>query len=153
MREKKPFQMGRGPIPYDDEPDIVRTDEPELNDRKPDRRGGMGKKMEEGEEPGAVEAQTDEETKNAAYEKFANLIKKVVSAKLMQKKVKFNLQGNKQVVAQVLKMIEMETKYLDAVITGQAADTPALQKDKALIDSEAKLLDRMMNTVDFWPFK
>jgi hypothetical protein len=36
---------------------------------------------------------------------------------------------------------------------GQAADTPALQKNKAIIDSEAKKLDRMLGVDGAWPFK
>jgi hypothetical protein len=50
-------------------------------------------------------------------------------------------------------MIRMESEYLNSLMSGQAANTPALQKNKAIIDMEAKKLDRMMGTSDFWPFK
>ena len=38
-------------------------------------------------------------------------------------------------------------------MSGQAADAPALQKNKAIIDSEAKVLDRMLGVDGAWPFK
>ena len=71
----------------------------------------------------------------------------------MGKKTNLKLKGHKDVVAQVANMIKLETEYLDALISGQDAKTPALQKTKAIIDAEAKKLDRMVGASDFWPFK
>jgi len=110
-------------------------------------------RMEEGEEPGDIANQNDEEVRAAAMEKFTNKIKNAVSAKLMGKKIKLKLKGHKDIVSQVANMIKIEADYLSALIAGQSADTPALQKNKAFIDMEAKKLDRMMGTSDFWPFK
>lgn len=110
-------------------------------------------RMEEAEEPGGIADQNDEAEKNVAMEEFANKIKRAVSAKLMGRKINLKLRGHKDIVLQVANMIKMETNYLNAIINGQTADTPALQKNKAIIDSEAKKLDRMLGTSDFWPFK
>lgn len=110
-------------------------------------------RMEEAEEPGGIADENDEKTRNAATEQFANKIKKAVSAKLMGKKINLKLKGHKDIVAQVANMIKLEAEYLDAIISGQSADTPSLKKNKALIDSESKKLDRMLGTKDFWPFK
>lgn len=124
------------------------------NDGRPHRRGSLvDKKMEEGETPGGLADANDAQIRNAAMEEFANKIKKAVSAKLMGKKINLKINGHKDMVSQVIKMIKLETDYLNALMTGQAADTPALQKNKAIIDSEAKKLDRMLATSDFWPFK
>ena len=71
----------------------------------------------------------------------------------MGKKINLKLKGNKDLVSQVVNMIKLETDYLQTLMSGQAADTPALQKNKAIIDSEAKKLDRMLGVSDFWPFK
>ena len=134
-------------------PHFERTD---VSDHRNGYRAGTldrPERMEEGEDAGSVEDQNDETTRNAAMEEFANKIKKAVSAKLMGKKTNLKLKGHKDVVAQVTKMIKLETEYLDALITGQSAVTPALQKTKAIIDSEAKKLDRMVGSSDFWPFK
>jgi hypothetical protein len=86
-------------------------------------------------------------------EEFANKIKKAVSAKLMGKKTNLKLKGNQDLINQVVKMIKYETYYLNAIIAGQAANTPALQKNKAILDGEAKKLDRMLGVSDSWPFK
>jgi hypothetical protein len=110
-------------------------------------------RMEEGEEPGDIADQNDEAERQMAVEEFANKIKNAVSAKLMGKKINLKLKGHKDLVGQVVNMIKMETDYLQALMSGQAADTPALQKNKAIIDSEAKKLDRMLGVHDFWPFK
>lgn len=109
--------------------------------------------MEEGEEAGSIADETDEQARNAAMEEFANKIKKAVSAKLMGRKLNLKLKGNPDLVKQVANMIKYEAEYLGAIISGQASDTPALQKNKAIIDGEAKKLDRMLQTSDFWPFK
>jgi hypothetical protein len=114
--------------------------------------GTMGK-MEEGEESNSIITQNDEEARNAAMEQFAGKIKKAVSAKLMGKKLNLVLKGHPNLVKQVTKMIKYESEYLNALISGQAPDTPALQKNKAIIDSEANKLDRMLQTSGFWPFK
>lgn len=124
------------------------------NDGRPHRRGSLvDKKMEESEVPDSNEDQNDAEIRNAVMQEFANKIKKAVSAKLMGKKINLKINGHKDMVDQVVKMIKLETDYLNALMSGQAADTPALQKNKAIIDSEAKKLDRMLATSDFWPFK
>lgn len=110
-------------------------------------------RMEEAEEPGSIADQSDEEERNMAFEEFANKIKKAVSSKLMGKKLNLKLKGHPDIVNQVIKMIKFESDYLGSLISGQPADTPALQKNKAIIDMEAKKLDRMLGTDDFWPFK
>lgn len=114
---------------------------------------GTMDKVREGEEAGSIADEGEEETRNAAMEEFANKIKKAVSAKLMGRKLNLKLKGHPELVKQVANMIKFETEYLNSLISGQAADTPALQKNKAIIDSEAKKLDRMLQTSDFWPFK
>lgn len=110
-------------------------------------------RMEETEQPGGIAAQSDEETRKAAMEEFANKIKKAVSSKLMDGKLKLKLKGHPAIVKQVANLIQAETDYLKALISGQPADTAALQKNKAIIEKEAKELDRMLGTTDFWPFK
>ena len=109
--------------------------------------------MEEGDSPGGIADQTQASVRNAAMEEFAKKIKNAVSAKLMGRKINLNLKGYKNIVEQVVSMIKLEVKYLNAVMMGQAADTPALQKNKAIIEAEANKLDRMMGVTGFWPFK
>lgn len=117
------------------------------------RAGTLDRPMKEAEQPGGIADQSDQEVRNAAIEEFANKIKKAVSSKLMGRKVNLKLKGHKDLVSQVVNMIKLESEYLNALIIGQAADTPSLQKNKAIIDSESKKLDRMLGTSDFWPFK
>lgn len=127
-----------------------------IKDRRAGFRAGTldrPERMEEGEASGDIADQEEEQVRNAAVEQFANKIKDVVSAKLMGRKVNLKLKGNKDLVSQVVNMIKIETQYLNALISGQASDTPALQKNKAILDGEAKKLDRMLGTSDFWPFK
>ena len=114
---------------------------------------GTMAKMEEAEDTNTITTQNDEEARNVAMEQFASKIKKAVSAKIMGKKLNLVLKGVPRLVKQVVKMIKYESEYLSAIISGQAPDTPALQKNKAIIDSEANKLDRMLQTSDFWPFK
>ena len=114
---------------------------------------GTMAKMEEAEDTNTITTQNDEEARNVAMEQFASKIKKAVSAKIMGKKLNLVLKGVPTLVKQVVKMIKYESEYLSAIISGQASDTPALQKNKAIIDSEANKLDRMLQTSDFWPFK
>lgn len=114
---------------------------------------GSMEKMEEGEDTNSIIVQNDEEARNLAMEQFAEKIKKAVSAKITGKKLKLVLKGHPDLVKQVTKMIKYESEYLSAIVSGQAPDTPALQKNKAIIDSEASKLDRMLQTSDFWPFK
>jgi hypothetical protein len=154
-KSNQPYQMGRA-IEYNEEPDIVDMSDYEVVDHAPGFRVGSidnYKKMKESEEPGGIADQDDQQVRDAATEKFANQIKKAVSAKLMGKKINLKLKGNKDLVSQVVNMIKLETDYLNAVISGQAADTPALQKNKAILDGEAKKLDRMLGVDGFWPFK
>jgi hypothetical protein len=148
----------RGHVTADDALDgveLTHKDKPRLRQHdEPYRIGSLvDKKMEEGEEPGEIADMNDEEVRNAAIEEFAGKIKNAVSAKLMGKKINLKLKGNKELVAQVVKMIQLEADYLNGLISGQASDTPANQKNKAIIDMEAKKLDRMLATSDFWPFK
>ena len=149
--------------------EIEYNEEPELEDlmhfdkrqhaptnRKQGFRTGTiskAKNMEEAEEPGGIADQNDEMIRNAAMEQFANKMKRAVSAKLMGRKTNLKLKGDPQVVNQITNLIKYESEYLDAIISGQAADTPALQKNKAIIDRESKKLDRMLGTTDLWPFK
>ena len=123
------------------------------NVKNKDSSAGHPHKVKEGEESGSIEDQNDEEMKRAAIEKFSNTIKKAVSAKLMGKKINFKLKGHKDIVAQIGNLIKLETQYLSELINGQDAKTPALQKTKAIIDAEAKKLDRMLGSSDVWPFK
>lgn len=150
------------PIEYNEEPtlqkNVLNLPKNTIGNKENGKRigtidSGTGVHMEEGEQPGGIADAEDERVRNAAMEEFASKIKKAVSAKLMGKKINLKLNGHKDIVAQVTNMIKLETDYLNALITGQAANTPALQKNKAIIDSEAKKLDRMMGTSDFWPFK
>jgi|688.fasta_scaffold278756_3 hypothetical protein len=117
------------------------------------RIGKTANRMEEGEEPGGIADMNDEEVRTAAMEKFASDMKKAVSAKLMGRKTNLKLKGHPDIVNQITNLIKFEADYLNAIISGQAADTPALQKNKAIIDAEAKKLDRMLGTSDLWPFK
>lgn len=110
-------------------------------------------RMEEGDDANSITTQSDEEVRNLAMQQFAEKIKKAVSAKLMGRKLNLVLKGHPNLVKQVTKMIKYESEYLNALISGQPPDTPALQKNKAIIDSEANKLDRMLQTSDFWPFK
>lgn len=110
-------------------------------------------RMEEAETPGGIADQNEEEIRNAAMEEFANKIKQAVTAKVMGKKINLKLSGNEDIVNQVKNLINMESMYLSALIGGQASDTPALQKNKAEIEKEAKKLDRMLQTDQFWPFR
>jgi hypothetical protein len=129
---------------------------PKIRSREYGYRAGTldrPERMEEGEEAGSIADMNDEKIRNAAMEEFANKIKKAVSAKLMGRKLNLKLKGHPDVVNHITSMIKHETQYLNALISGQAADTPALQKNKAIIDKQAKELDRMLQTNDFWPFK
>lgn len=158
MRDyREPYQKG-GAIEYNEEPGLQDslkfTDDVHKPGSKPDgKRIGTIDNMAEGEEPGGIADQNDESIRNAAMEQFANKMKRAVSAKLMGRKTKLSLKGDPQVVQQVTNLIKYESEYLDAIMSGQAADTPALQKNKAIIDREAKKLDRMLGTTDLWPFK
>ena len=71
----------------------------------------------------------------------------------MGRKTNLKIKGEPAVVKQIIKMIKYESEYLDSIMRGQSADTPALQKNKAIIDREAKVLDRMLGASDLWPFK
>lgn len=157
-----PDQRGKQ-IEYNEEPELENAMHFDKMQHSPGPRNGgfragtintgAGVHMEEGEEPGGIADMSDEKVRNAAMEEFANKIKSAISAKLMGRKINLKLKGHPDLVNQVTKMIKLEADYLDAIITGQSADTPALQKNKAVIDMEAKKLDRMLATNDFWPFK
>jgi hypothetical protein len=157
---KDPYQIGKA-IEYNNEPDLIdlvhfdKLQHAPSNREKGFRAGTIdkAKHMEEGEEPGSIASQSDEETRNAAMEEFADKIKKAVSSKLMGGKLKLKIKGHPSIVKQVMTLIQAETDYLKALTSGQSADTPALQKNKAIIEKEAKELDRMLGTIDFWPFK
>lgn len=158
MRDyRDPYQKG-GVIEYNEEPELKDslkfTDDVHKPGSKPyGKRIGTIDNMAESEEPGGIADQNDEMIRNAAFEQFANKMKRAVSAKLMGRKTKLSLKGDPQVVNQITNLIKYESEYLDAIMSGQAADTPALQKNKAIIDREAKKLDRMLGTTDLWPFK
>lgn len=122
-------------------------------ERKNGFRVGISDKVQESGDAGHSEAQSDEDIRNSAFEEFANKMKKAVSSKLMGRKINLKMKGDPAVVNQIVKMIKYETEYLNNIISGQAPDTPALQKNKAIIDREAKTLDRMLGVNDFWPFK
>jgi hypothetical protein len=150
-KQNNPYQMGRE-MEYNEEPEIVDVDSIALRNGKPYRMGTVAK-IRETEEPGDIADQNDEEQRQAAVEQFSNKIKNAVSAKLMGKKINLKMKGNKSLVGQVVNMIKYETDYLSSLMNGQSADDPAMQKNKALIDSESKKLDRMLGVHDFWPFK
>lgn len=116
-------------------------------------RIGTIDKMEEGEDAGSIEDQTDEQVREKAMEDFKNNIKNIVSAKLTGKKINLKMSGHKDLISQITKMIAVETSYLNAIMSGQAADTPALQKNKAILDKEINVLNRMLGVDDSWPFK
>jgi hypothetical protein len=158
MRQSKdPYSMGKV-VAYNEEPEkspakgfirIKVGDDREAGFRV----GEIGSPVKEGEEPGGIADMNDEEVRNAAVEEFASKIKNAVSAKLMGKKLNLKLNGNQNLVSQIVSMIDGEVKYLNALMNGESADTPALQKNKALLDAEAKKLDRMLGVDDFRPFK
>lgn len=160
-KQNEAYQSGKiitdrvGP---DDEMDLVDLNVFSRQQHTPENREygyhvGTMAKMEEAEDTNTITTQNDEEARNVAMEQFASKIKKAVSAKIMGKKLNLVLKGVPRLVKQVVKMIKYESEYLSAIISGQAPDTPALQKNKAIIDSEANKLDRMLQTSDFWPFK
>ena len=160
-KQNEAYQSGKiitdrvGP---DDEMDLVDLNVFSRQQHTPENREygyhvGTMAKMEEAEDTNTITTQNDEEARNVAMEQFASKIKKAVSAKIMGRKLNLVLKGVPSLVKQVVKMIKYESEYLSAIISGQAPDTPALQKNKAIIDSEANKLDRMLQTSDFWPFK
>jgi NAD+--asparagine ADP-ribosyltransferase len=145
-----------GHLTADDHMDGVRiSNKPHLRQtNEPYRVGSLvDKKMEEAEDVGSISDQNDEQVRNAAMEEFAKKIHQAVTAKVMGKKINLKLTGNESIVKQVTHLINMEALYLNALIGGQSSDTPALQKNKAEIEKEAKKLDRMLQTDNFWPFK
>jgi len=110
-------------------------------------------RMEEGEDAGSVEDLNDEQVREIAMQEFTDNIRKIVSAKLSGKKIDIKMSGKEPLISQITKLLKYETAYLEALMGGQSADTPALQKNKAIIDSEAKKLDRMLGVDGIWPFK
>ena len=110
-------------------------------------------RMEEGEDAGSIEDMTDEQDREKALQGFTNNIRQIISAKMMNKPIKIKLTGEDQLVKQIVNLIRKELNYLKALMSGQAADAPAPQKNKAIIDSEAKVLDRMLGVDGAWPFK
>ena len=154
---KDPYQMGRE-IEYNEEPPKSPSKhfiKIKVGDGRETgfRVGEIGRPVREGEEPGGIADMNDEQIRNAAMEEFAGTIKSAVSANLMGKKLNLKMNGDEELVNQVLDMIRKETDYLRALMNGEAADTPALLKNKALLDAEAKKLDRMLGVDGFWPFK
>lgn len=163
MRNKQqPYQMGKA-IEYNEEPELSDLIHFDKSQHSPtNREGGFragtintgtGVHMEEGEEPGSIADMSNEQVRNSAVEEFSNKMKQAVSAKLMGRKTNIKLKGHPDLIKQITNMIKMEADYLDAMISGQSADTPALQKNKAIIDMEAKKLDRMLGADGVWPFK
>lgn len=161
MRQyREPYQKGKE-IEYNEEPDLLDLMHFDKRQHSPtNRENGFRtgtiskvKSMEEGETPGGITDQNDQQVRDAAIEQFASKIKNAVSAKLMGKKINLKIKGHPDLVQQVTKLIKYEAEYLNAIMSGQASDTPALQKNKAIIEMEAKKLDRMLGTADFWPFK
>jgi hypothetical protein len=115
------------------------------------RIGKIG--VREGEDAGSIEDQSDEQVRQDALQQFTDNIRNIVSAKLTGKKIKLKMKGHKDLVSQITKMIALEVKYLKAIMSGQAADTPMLQKTKAELDKEINVLNRMLAVDDAWPFK
>lgn len=162
-KHKDPYQMGRSPIPSEDEIDLEDAMHFDKMQHKPGNRDGgfrMGdntsgtqRHMEEGEDSANSVHKSEQEQLDAMLEDYKNKIKSAVSARLLGKPTKLKMSGNKKLIAQIVKLIKMETDYLNAIMTGQGADAPILLKTKAEIDREANILDRMLGTTDFWPFK
>ena len=117
------------------------------------RAGEIGHPVQEGEDAGSVEDMNDEQVREKALQGFTNNIRQIISAKMMNKPIKIKLTGEDQLVKQIVNLIRKELNYLKALMSGQAADAPAPQKNKAIIDSEAKVLDRMLGVDGAWPFK
>lgn len=162
MKKINEAQVGpdrRGRYPTTDELDGVEYThvyDPNLrNDGRPFRIGDLDSQetKNEGQDANEITDQTDEKKKQSVIEDFSNKIKNAISSKLMGRKVNLKIKGSQDLVDQVTKMIKFETDYLNAIISGQSADTPSLQKNKAIIEMEAKKLDRMLGVSDFWPFK
>ena len=157
-KHDEPYRLGNV-VAYNEEP--KKYDIPHFTEITPVgygkengfRTGEIGHPVREGEDVGSVEDQSDEQIREKAIQDFGNNVKNIVSAKLMGKKINLKLHGHKDIVAQIANLIKAETDYLSALMSGQAADTPALQKNKAIIDGEAKKLDRMFGVDGLWPFK
>jgi hypothetical protein len=158
-----PYQMGPSPIASEDEPELADSMHFDKMQHSPGNREGgfrMGdntsgtqRHMEEGEDSASSVHKSEQEQLDAMIEDYKNKIKTAVSARLLGKPTKIKMSGNKKLIAQIVKLIKMETDYLNSIMTGQGADAPILMKMKAEIDQEANMLDRMLGTTDFWPFK
>lgn len=82
---------------------------------------------------------------------FAEKIKRLVSIAVSKNKLNGKLKGHKDIVAQVGNLIKMEKNYIANMLNGKNADEPLMIKTKALIEKEAKKLERMSGLI--WPFK
>lgn len=147
-------------IEYNDEEELYDLTHFDKEQHAPGNRDGYragtigpAKRMKESEQPGDITDQTDQEKKTRVLNAFSEQIQNIITKKLMGSDVELKITGNPRLVDQVTKLINMETAYLKAIMNGQASDTPALQKNKAIIEKEANYLDRMLKTHDFWPFK
>jgi hypothetical protein len=122
------------------------------NDGRGHRRGTLDN-VEEGDDSASSIHADDQEQTDAMLEDYKNKIKSAVSARLLGKKINLKLSGNKRLIKQIVSLIKLESDYLQNIMGGQGADAPILMKTKAQIEVEANVLDRMLGTTDFWPFK
>lgn len=156
-KHRDPYQMGNA-IEYNEEPELADAMHFDKAQHAPGNREGgfrMGTtdNMVEGEDSASSVHNSEKEQIDAMIEDYKNKIKSAVSARLLGKPTKLKMSGNKKLVGQIVKLIKMETDYLNSIMSGQGADAPMLIKMKAQIDQEASMLDRMLGTTDFWPFK
>lgn len=105
--------------------------------------------VKEGEEPLNPNADNNQEID--PNDVFAEKIKSIVAASVAGRQISGGLKGHKDIVASVGQLLKSETDYIKNLLTGKAADDPAMIKKKQLIDAAASKLKRMSGLV--WPFK
>ena len=155
-KHNDPYQMGNA-IEYNEEPELSDAMHFDKMQHSPGNRDGFRvgtiDNMAEGEDSASSVHKSEQEQLDAMIEDYKNKIKTAVSARLLGKPTKIKMSGNKKLIAQIVKLIKMETDYLNSIMTGQGADAPILMKMQTEIEQEANMLDRMLGTTDFWPFK
>lgn len=82
---------------------------------------------------------------------FAEKVKRLVAMAVSKNKLNGKLKGHKDVVAQVQGLIMMEKKFISDMLNGKDPTDPIMVKQKAVIEKEAKKLERMSGLI--WPFK
>lgn len=148
-----------GHLTADDKLDGVRiSNRPHLRQKdEPYRIGSLvDKKMEEAEDAGGIADQNDQKVRNDAANNLSQMLHKAVTARVNGKEINLKFitgEGHKGIGDHIKYMIDLESRYLSALINGQSADTPALQKIKEQLKAAENKLNRMLQTDDVWPFK